>query len=75
MWALNRPAQAAFATLVFATLGRRLGGAFLALCLVVEMTSAGFYSGRPWALRLAIAIFAIRGIGDGFGFLETHDLL
>lgn len=41
-----------------------LGPGFLALALVMAAASAGCFARRDWGRKLAIAIFAVNGLGD-----------
>jgi hypothetical protein len=70
MWQYNRPAHAAFQTM-----GRGLGDAFIALGLLAGSTAAGLFRGHRWAWWLAIGIFAINGLGDVIGFIQTRDAI
>jgi hypothetical protein len=70
MWAYNEPAHTAFQTAA-----RILGIGFLIFGFVLGATALGLRSGRRWAWRLAILIFALNGVGDLFGLLATRNLL
>jgi hypothetical protein len=70
MWVYNQPAHTAFQAF-----GKATGSGFLLLGVVVGIAAAGLSSGRRWAWRLAIVIFALNGIGDLVSLLVTRDLL
>jgi len=45
-------------------LGPGIGAAFLALAVVMALTSYGAFARRGWARRLAIAVFVVNAFGD-----------
>lgn len=68
MWEYNRPAHAAFLAL-----GKASGIAFLALGIVAGTAGGGLIRSRRWAWWVAVAIFAINGLGDVVGLIKTRD--
>jgi hypothetical protein len=59
MWALNRPAQAAFVGL-----GRWSGMLMVVLASVTSSAAWGLLRGRRWAWWMAMAVFLFDGMGD-----------
>ena len=70
MWNLNRPAYAAFQVL-----GRASGALMVLVGLVTTAAATGLLRGNGWAWRLAIAIFAVNGLGDVVDLFLNRDLL
>jgi hypothetical protein len=70
MWDLNRPAYNAFERL-----GRPSGGLLLALGITTGAAATGLMLQRKWAWWLAIALFAINGLGDLVSLFLTRDLV
>jgi hypothetical protein len=70
MWALNPAAYAAFSRL-----GAVSGVMLLALGMVTALTGSGLLLGKRWAWWIAIAIFAVNGLGDAFTLFVKRDAL
>jgi hypothetical protein len=70
IWEMNRPAYIAFEKL-----GRLSGAILLTLAAMAGSAGAGLLRGRKWAWWIAIALFAINGLGDLINLILTHDLL
>ena len=51
-----------------------LAPGFLALAVAMASTSIGYFSRRAWGRLLAIAIFAVNGLGDVVQLLIGHIL-
>lgn len=59
LWALNRPAYSAFASL-----RRPAGLALFVIAVATTLTGLGLLKGKKWAWRLTVAIFALNIAGD-----------
>ncbi len=70
IWSLNRAAYDSFKPL-----GRLLGILLLLLGVCTFAAGRGLLHGRPWARWLAIAVFAVNGLGDAVNFVVTRDLI
>jgi hypothetical protein len=70
MWEMNRPAYIAFEKL-----GRLSGAILLTLAAMASIAGAGLLRGRGWAWWMAVALFAINGLGDLINLILSHDLL
>jgi hypothetical protein len=70
LWDLNRPAYIAFERF-----GRLSAILLLVVCAAAGAAAAGLLRRRRWAWRIAVAIFAINGLGDLASLLLMRDLL
>jgi uncharacterized membrane protein YfcA len=70
LWDLNRPAYIAFEKF-----GRLSAVLLLVVCAGACTAGVGLLRRRRWAWRVALAIFAINGIGDLASLFLMRDLL
>lgn len=70
IWSFNRAAYGSFKPL-----GRLSGILLLLLGVCTFAAGRGLLHGRRWARWLAIAVFAVNGLGDAVNFVVTHDLI
>jgi len=70
IWALNPRAR-----VVFSTHARPFGALLLIVALVAATTAIGLLRGRRWAWLLALATFAVNGLGDLGTLLFARDWL
>jgi hypothetical protein len=70
LWDLNRPAY-----LAFEKFGKLPGVLLLALGITTGLAGAGLLRGKKWAWWIALAVFAINGLGDVVTLLLTRDVV
>lgn len=69
MWSLNPAAYAAFVSL-----GALAGFLLLTLAVIAGAAGAGMLLRRRWAWWLAVALFAVNGLGDAISIFSAHDV-
>jgi hypothetical protein len=69
LWELNKPAYAAFQVL-----GKASGVLLVVVGAATAAAAAGLLQGSRWGWQLAIAIFAMNGLGDAVSLFLTRDL-